>query len=705
MNIQKIMDNLIFNYYVFFEKKGTKYENTPLIFKNKFYSSNQMHLWDEELTPIINVFWYILQLPRVALDLFENSCCDYLYCHDSPHNIKTLPFFSDNSLRQNNINAYITNPTLIICPDNISEYVKNIPQAKLSKLGICKISELNTQLLNQHWNRLTTLIIDNNYAIFSQLKRLFNEHQLLDMNNKDVIQIYQLANQLNCIEAFLNKSQEELIKNVVKKHTDIMYCCQEFFKKNNNALEKYKAFPIKKIEPKFPVIISLPGTPDIQINKYGRNTRLSHSERNVLKLISLHRCAAKNGIFIDISQNDIIAYMFNELLQLEEHCRISKRTNNKFVWRTLRRIGRLLSNLLRNKGINIIENVSNITVFSDFPIGIAILPETNVPLCCIKPISCRPLTPLTRTFQLEISKKPIIYIGNDTKLKILFAECVDKNDIIRNKCNSFSEILIHSFSDSNFEFIYKEITSVNELKTFIKANIEAKILIISAHGFYDTANSNMSGLIIGKDDHWLGLDNDINMPPIVILSACHTSPRGRGAFVVGDMMLRAGAIAVLTTLIPVNVMRNATLLVRLFTYIREAQKKFNNLNSLDQIWQHVIATNALHEIIAGSKNIEIWANTKDKEGKTPQERFKMERSVGKLDFNNIYNDTEKILIQMAKEDGIGEKMENYLKSQGYFPESIFYQWLGSPENIFVYNPHYIKAMKEFETYNQSPSHS
>ena len=82
MNIQKIMDNLIFNYYVFFEKKGTKYENTPLIFKNKFYSSNQMHLWDEELTPIINVFWYILQLPRVALDLFENSCCDYLYCHD-----------------------------------------------------------------------------------------------------------------------------------------------------------------------------------------------------------------------------------------------------------------------------------------------------------------------------------------------------------------------------------------------------------------------------------------------------------------------------------------------------------------------------------------------------------------------------------------------------------------------------------------------
>ena len=44
MNIQKIMDNLIFNYYVFFEKKGTKYENTPLIFKNKFYRG-KVYTW------------------------------------------------------------------------------------------------------------------------------------------------------------------------------------------------------------------------------------------------------------------------------------------------------------------------------------------------------------------------------------------------------------------------------------------------------------------------------------------------------------------------------------------------------------------------------------------------------------------------------------------------------------------------------------
>ena len=700
MNIQRLMDNLIFNYYVFFEKKSTKYEDTPLIFKDKFYNSNQMHLWDEELTPIIDVFWYILQLPRIALDLFENSCYDYLYCQDSPHNIKTLPFFSDNPLKQNNINTYIKNPTLIVCPDNIYEFVKNIPQTKSSRLGICKISELNTQQLNLHWNKLTTLIIGDNYAIFNQSKKLYNHHQLLDSNNKDIIQIYQIANQLNCVEKFLNKSHKELLKNVVKTHIDIMYCCKEFFKENNDALEKYKNFPIKKIEPKFPIIISLSGTSNIQMYKYGRSFCLSYSEKNVLKLISLHRCAAKNGIYIDIPPNDTITYMFNELMQLEEHCIVSKKTNNKFVWRTLRRIGRLLSNLLRNTGINILENVSSITVFSDFPIGLAILPGTNAPLCCIEPISYRPITPLTRAFQLEMSKKPIIYIGKDTKLKILFAECVNKNDSIRNNCDLFSKFLIHSFSDSNFEFIYKEITSVKELKTFIEEHTEAEILIISAHGFYDTTKSNMSGLIIGEDQ-WLGVDNDIKLPPIVILSACNTSPRGRGAFVVGDMMLRAGAIAILTTLIPVNVMRNAILLVRLFTYIKEAQKKFSNLNTLDQVWQHVIATNALHEIIAGSKNIEKWANTKDKKGKTPQERFKMECSVGKLDFKNIYNNTEKILIQMAKEDGIGEKMENYFKSQGYFPESIFYQWIGSPENIYVYNPHYIKALEQFDKYNKS----
>lgn len=62
----------------------------------------------------------------------------------------------------------------------------------------------------------------------------------------------------------------------------------------------------------------------------------------------------------------------------------------------------------------------------------------------------------------------------------------------------------------------------------------------------------------------------IQVSPVVLLSACHVSPRGLGASSVTDMLLRAGVKAILGTLIPVDVKRNALLTGRLFSYISEA---------------------------------------------------------------------------------------------------------------------------------------
>lgn len=52
-----------------------------------------------------------------------------------------------------------------------------------------------------------------------------------------------------------------------------------------------------------------------------------------------------------------------------------------------------------------LKRAKDITIFSDFPIGLAILENDEVPLQCYKNISYRPLTPLTRQLQLELLKK------------------------------------------------------------------------------------------------------------------------------------------------------------------------------------------------------------------------------------------------------------------------------------------------------------
>ena len=55
---------------------------------------------------------------------------------------------------------------------------------------------------------------------------------------------------------------------------------------------------------------------------------------------------------------------------------------------------------------------------------------------------------------------------------------------------------------------------------------DADILYISAHGYYNI-KQNMAGIMVGEE-FWMASE-DINVPPIVILSACHSSPRGMGA--------------------------------------------------------------------------------------------------------------------------------------------------------------------------------
>lgn len=57
----------------------------------------------------------------------------------------------------------------------------------------------------------------------------------------------------------------------------------------------------------------------------------------------------------------------------------------------------------------------------------------------------------------------------------------------------------------------------------------------------------MAGIMVGEE-FWMASE-DINVPPIVILSACHSSPRGMGAVNIADMFIRNGAISVLGTFI------------------------------------------------------------------------------------------------------------------------------------------------------------
>ena len=74
-----------------------------------------------------------------------------------------------------------------------------------------------------------------------------------------------------------------------------------------------------------------------------------------------------------------------------------------------------------------------------------------------------------------------------------------------------------------------------------------------------------------------------------------------------------------------------------------------------------------------------------KNGRSRIEDFQLHRCRGRLRHTHIYSDTITILKEILVEEGMQGKFENILGQNDYFPESVFYQFLGSPENVFLYN--------------------
>lgn len=54
-------------------------------------------------------------------------------------------------------------------------------------------------------------------------------------------------------------------------------------------------------------------------------------------------------------------------------------------------------------------------------------------------------------------------------------------------------------------------------------------------------------------------------------------------------------------------------------------------------------------------------------------------------FHDVYEETINILRDIATRDGVLHKYDKSLRVDNYFPESLFYQFIGYPEHILI-NP-------------------
>lgn len=646
----------------------------------------RMHGFDPELENILPAIWYCLHLPRCGLDVLDLSVKTITKGYSVPHGIYPVPSYYlpdlTELIRANGGPAI----ALVVSDDECFESARKFAEHSGAPLGAVRVSDLSPQLLQNHWAEIAKLMC----RLPGGERQLEVQPHLYTYENKRALPLVFTANQFGFTDEINEYTQAGTFgpRHALSAALHLHSYARALEDLEDRALDQPSEAELKagyrhRLQTaRMPLVLTLPGTArrhQRRVSDMTQNT-IPATERLVIDLLATHRAAARTGVLLEAGVASTA--LFDDLNKLEEQCRTS-RPNNRSVWKKLKRIGEQLATQIGADGMFALGRASHVTAITDFPIGLAILPGIDDPLCCTRPISYRPLTPLTRAFQSGLRRVPEFYIGQG--FKVIIAECLSRQDRIRPFSDAgWAAVREMLDKDGRVILVYREVGSLRELREFLGEHSDAGILVISAHGKY-SPDSNFAGLCVGNDV-WLGDEDDLQVPPLVILSACHVAPRGVNAVTVSDLLLRAGAMAVLGTLIPVDVTRNAILTSRLFTYLAEALAGGKNFRSLDEAWQWVTASNAVHEVIAATSALSEWAHRRSPGRLSPIEDFKLHRSVGRLRPGHIYTDTVTVLRELASESGMGQYFDSVMSSQGFFPESCFYVMLGTPENILLHEP-------------------
>jgi hypothetical protein len=283
---------------------------------------------------------------------------------------------------------------------------------------------------------------------------------------------------------------------------------------------------------------------------------------------------------------------------------------------------------------------------------------------------------LTRALQTQLSFRAPIPAGKS--LKVLILECIPEADPVGRVSRIGWRAAKEQF-EAAFDFLNVTTLAVaaeDDIRRAL-ADHQPHVLVLSAHGV--VRNGHFAGIQVGNHPS-LGIELG-PLPPLVVLSACHVAPRATGAVSIGDMLLREGAEAVLGTQVPVDVAHNAMLMMRFFLYIALSMTGAETFANVLDVWQHVQASNAINDLLHGSRHLADFGRKRTPSGTSVLDEFMNVRSVGRLRKGHLHKDSEAVLVDIAKQLNLGDQVANWLISPGYLPESFFYAFVGRPELI------------------------
>jgi len=646
------------------------------------------HALDRDLTgEPLEAIWYCLHLPRTLFDTVAISPEESLRTAHDDHPHEIFPFPLHMLEEEAGLSALrALRPALILHPDDAAAEVAALAGKLTRDIASVPFSQLSESSLRKHWEAIAAMPIAAQrgrtqnpppWTAPSAVAPLllptthFTQRALLlkDGRYPDNIGPQSVDTALE-LSVYLRERMEALALLIKQGATK-----QELETKLETTQEEVGE------RLRWPVVIGMSGVSPSYRRASGRGAAELASdakwEELAVQSVVTHKACAINGL--GVVRPEVDDETFEQLLLLEEHC-AADRPQPSVIWKLLGRLGKSITRALGHETVRVLRRASSVSAFTNFPIGLAVLPGHTAPLSCSVPVSLLPVQPLTRCVQRELVRWPLVYLRPQPR--VLIAECLSPSDPIRpHSMMGWKRVQQTVQSHPGAVCDILEVSSPEQLRTAL-AQGGYQVLVLSAHGSY-IKQLNLATLVIG-DQPRLGPELG-PMPPLVILSACHTAPRARGAVNVADLLLANGAVAVLGTLVPIDVRRNTILMGRLFTLMMETIKGQAPYRSFDQLWHYVATSNAVAEVLTATPNLTRWATEGEFE-QTALTEFMMRRSQGRLRPTHIYEDTEAVLVEIAEERGFGAHLRSTLRSQRYVPESLLYTLIGRPDHIVVADP-------------------
>lgn len=645
----------------------------------------QSHGFDREMLPALDAVWFALHLPRRILDTLDLplrflSVAPRL---DLAHHIMMVPV---PLLEQDEYVRAFSHPppVLVFAAEAQSHAAETFAATAKVALGVVSFGVLTDSTLKKLWKAIVKrsgVLVSRQLAAPIPLLPRTAEHatvlatQFLARQQGEQKKIHsirddrpQVVDRLIHLQATINTWRHAEEVGYTEAPAKAVF--REFYSESVRTL-------------KLPTVLAVPGAAPMYRRRMAAklgDAQVSDAgdERGVMAVLAAHRGAACSAC--TIVTDPIPPALWGMYAQLESHC-ASAHIRPHTVWRMLRTLGERIAGVLGPDVHAGLRRASSVTVFSDFPIGLAILPGDSSPLNMRVPLNQLALTPLTRCLQFELLPKP--FFDWSSGVRVLIAECLSPTDPLWAHSDHVWTLVaetLNATQGSRCDIV--AITDEGHLNAVLRAE-PYDLLILSAHGAYDRS-SNMAGICIRETPSLL-LDTE-QVPPVVVLSACEVSPRAFGAVSAADLLFRQGASVVIGTLVPIDLRRNAFLLIRFASYIGDAIEGRTQFDTLGQLWRHVLSTHAVHDIYAASRRVQRWAFS-FQNGLTVDAEFKNVRSVGRLHGGTIHKDSETVLLEIARDRGFEDVLRWTLQSQGYFPESVFYALLGRGDRIVLSRSH------------------